>query len=331
MFLEGRLSNGGIMVNYCCTAACRHCLYACSPERTKDYITADMAKKICRLLRRGGCHSVHIGGGEPFVNFEGLCGMVQALNEAYIGLDYIETNAFWAVPADEQNVRQKLRKLLALGVDALCISIDPYHAEYVPWERPLFLAEMCRQEGMGYFLWKQQFVRALSGLSADTAHTRGEMEQAISPNYLLKTAQEYGLRFGGRALNMEEEYRPRQPVEKLVNSKSCQRSLSLNHFHVDLFGNVLPGGCTGMTVPLEEIIEGIPEGKYPVYEAVCGGGTAALMELATARGFVPAAEGYTSTCGMCFHIRKWLAENALADCPELDAEYYEAAMARYSR
>ena len=325
------MASGGIMVNNFCTAACRHCLYACSPERTGGYITPEMARKVCRLLRKAGCYSVHIGGGEPFVSFEGLCDMVRALKETRIALDYIETNAFWAIPEDEDSVRQKLQKLMTLGVDALCISVDPFHAEYVPWERPLFLAEMCRRTGMGYFLWKQHFVRDLSGLSADKAHSRAEMEAAISKRYLLETAQEYGLRFGGRALNIEEEYHPRQPVAQLLSHQSCRRRLSVNHFHVDLFGKVLPGGCTGMTVPLEEIVEGtMPDGKYPVLEALCEGGTAALMDYATARGFVPEEQGYTSTCGMCFHIREWLAQHT-DDCPELDVEYYTAAMARYSR
>ncbi|MDR1574861.1 MAG: hypothetical protein LBS37_02540 [Treponema sp.] len=58
------------MVNYRCTAACRHCLYACSPTRRAGYLSREVMREICRLLRKGGIGSVHIGGGEPFLDFE---------------------------------------------------------------------------------------------------------------------------------------------------------------------------------------------------------------------------------------------------------------------
>ncbi len=103
-----RLRHGGIMANYQCTAACRHCLYACSPERTGGYITEDMAKEVCGLLREGGCRSVHIGGGEPFLDFDGLLALVEAATGAGISVEYIETNAYWAT--DQPLVERRLRE-----------------------------------------------------------------------------------------------------------------------------------------------------------------------------------------------------------------------------
>ena len=66
MITTDKLFHGGIMANYRCTAACRHCLYACSPERTDGYINEATAESVASLLRTAGCYSVHIGGGEPF-------------------------------------------------------------------------------------------------------------------------------------------------------------------------------------------------------------------------------------------------------------------------
>ena len=149
-----RLRHGGIMTNYQCTAACRHCLYACSPERSGGYISKATAEEISVLLREGGCRSVHIGGGEPFLDFDGLIELVQTITNAGIAVEYVETNAFWAT--DERLIAQRLRALLGAGVRTLCISLDPFHAEYVAVNLPLYLADICRRTNFGFFLWQEK-------------------------------------------------------------------------------------------------------------------------------------------------------------------------------
>ena len=132
MITTERLMHGGVMANYRCTAACRHCLYACSPDRTDGYISEKTAVSVAALLRTAGCRSVHIGGGEPFLNFEGLLMLVRKMTDAGVRVEYIETNAYWA--ADRRQAVKRLGELAQAGADTLCISIDPFHAEYVPPE-----------------------------------------------------------------------------------------------------------------------------------------------------------------------------------------------------
>ena len=145
-----KLQHGGIMPNYRCTAACRHCLYACSPTRTGGYITKETAETVSGLLREGGCRSVHIGGGEPFLDFDGLIVLIDTLNKSGISVEYIGTNASWA--ADRHKTESRLRELMLAGADTLCISYDPFHAEYIPVGLPVNLARICRETGFGYFI-----------------------------------------------------------------------------------------------------------------------------------------------------------------------------------
>ena len=314
-----KLVHGGIMVNYKCNAACRHCLYACAPTRTGGYMTAETAQKVCDLLVQGGCYSVHIGGGEPFLDFGGLMTLVKTLRRAGISIEYIETNGFWS--ADKNEAVKKLKELIAAGGNALCISVDPFHAEFVPPERPVALAELCRSTGMDYFLWQQRFLPMLSRLDMSKAHSRSKLENAISPYYILETANSYGLRFGGRAINIEEEYASAMPLSQLLDSSPCAGLASGSHFHIDVYGRLIPPGCAGITIPLEDAVNGIADGAYPVMEALYKNGTAGLFEYASNLGFVPDEKGYTSKCVLCFYIRKWLCENAPS--PELYAEHYE--------
>ncbi|MDR0669259.1 MAG: radical SAM protein [Treponema sp.] len=322
----GNLYHGGIMVNYRCNAACRHCLYACSPTRTPGYISRETMAEICGILRRGHIGSVHIGGGEPFLDFTGLVTAIAELKKADIDLDYVETNAFWA--RDDSRSREYVRTLKELGAGALCISLDPYHAEYVPYGLPLKLARLCDSEGLDYFLWKQQFLPSLSGLEALSVHSREELEKHLRPGYISATARDYGLRIGGRAINIEEEYGPSWPLAKLLRkAPACPDLLHTGHFHVDLEGCFIPPGCTGLRLPLAEAVDGIPPGKYPLFEALYEGGVAALLDLAAGRGFVP-EPSYPSRCNLCFHIRAFLAGKGFA---ELDENHYKESLTYYSR
>jgi len=321
----GFLQHGGVMVNYKCNAACRHCLYACSPERDSGYVNSETAQEICRLLDKGRCRSVHIGGGEPFLDFEGLIMMIQALNQKRIAIDYIETNAFWS--ADSKNALDKIKHLLAEGIDTLCISVDPFHAEYVPYGAALTLAQLCEKTGMRYFLWRNKFISVLSRFDSKKTHSRSDMEKVLGRDYLNKTARQYGISFGGRAVNIEREYNTLFPAENFTCDDSpCRNLLSTGHFHVDMNAFFIPPGCTGLRFPLSEAIDGITEGKFPVFDALFNGGVSTLFKLSIKHGFSPNNAGYPSKCNLCFDIRNFLSDKNFL---ELDENHYTQSLKFY--
>lgn len=320
----GKLRHGGIIATYRCTAACRHCLYASSPKRSGDYIDAEMATALCGVLREGGCDSVHIGGGEPFLQFEGLLRLIKTAVASGVSIDYVETNAYWAV--DEKAIAQRLHALWDAGADALCISIDPFHAEYVPVERPLLLAKVCKKEGFSHFLWQERFRAMLPLQQSKRPQPRSALEAHLGKHYVRDTAERYGITYGGRAINIEAEYRQRKPVALLLHQKPCNALVSTDHFHADLYGQFIPPGCTGLAIPLVEVVRGMPKRRYAVLEALLSGGTEALYAHACAEGFV-AQEGYPSACALCFDMRHYLSGRS--GHPELYREHYLASLAYY--
>ena len=311
------------MVNYRCNAACRHCLYACSPSRYAGYVSKEKIQEICRLLVSARIGSVHIGGGEPFLDFQNLLIVIRELAESGIILDYIETNAFWA---HDKACGEYLAILRKEGVRALCISVDPFHAEYVPWEFPVSLARSCEKQGMGYFLWKQEFIKHLSRLDGKKRHPRAEIEAALSPDYVGKTATAYRIRLGGRAINIEAEYGRQKPTAELLDDHPCDELLSSGHFHVDLESFFIPPRCTGLRLPLGELLSGTEQDKYPVFQALYSTGIAGLYRFALEHGFAPDKNGYSSKCNLCFHIRRSLAGRGFA---ELDTDFYEESLKYY--
>ncbi len=284
---------------------------------------ADTARKVAALLVKGCANSVHIGGGEPFLNFDGLLAVSHELHHAGIQIDYIETNAFWA---QDKNAEAMLKSMRKKDIHTLCISIDPFHAEYVPYSLPLKLAELCRENGMDYFLWKESFLSSLTRMDSKTSHTRQEIEQSLSKNYIAETAQLYGISLGGRAVNIEEEYTPLHPAEELLDEKPCRNLTNTGHFHVDLQEFFIPPQCTGIRLPLTEVVEGLDEEKYPVFSTLYHQGIAALFALAKQQGFIAAGSGYPSACNLCFHIRAFLADKGF---PELDTDHYRESLKYY--
>ncbi|MCL1992696.1 MAG: radical SAM protein [Spirochaetes bacterium] len=320
----GRLLHGGLMITYLCNAACRHCLYSCSPTRDAGFLDETAAEAAAGLLAEGGCRSVHIGGGEPFLDFERLLMSLVKLKDAGVAVDYIETNAFWAT---EEGAAEKLKRLSDAGADTFCISIDPFHAEHLPYAAPLALAELCEKSGFGYFLWKGDFIPALTALAPDKAHSRAALEKVFSGKYIADTARSYGVMYGGRAVNIEREFAMLFGADFFLDAAPCRGLLSTNHFHVDKDGFFIPPGCTGIRIPLQEAVRGIAPGKYPAFEALYTGGIAALFRLAARQGFSPDALGYPSKCNLCFHLRRYLA--GTGEFPELDTSHYEEALMHY--
>jgi hypothetical protein len=256
-------------------------------------MTEKMMHDVCKVLRENGCRGVHIGGGEPFIEFDGLCELVRVCRDNGISVDYVETNAYWA--NNEARAIKYLNALSRAGVNALCISCDEYHAEYIPYELPLKLAGVCRRTRYGYFLWETQL---------------------------------NNLRFNGRAIHLEAERKPKKPLPAILNDARtlgpCKNLTSKNHFHIDLYGRYIPPGCTGIVLPPEDVLSMEYAEGYAAFEALYNGGLTALLELAQNLGFEPNPAGYPSVCACCFHTRKWLSERE--GFPELDKEHYIQAL-----
>ena len=111
------LVSGGIITNYKCSSKCRHCSYSSSPKWPDEYMTPSMADEIFSVLKRLGCYSVHIGGGEPLLKHDKILAVLEAAQRNNIGIEYIETNSSWY--KDETSVMAVLKELKKHGVKRL--------------------------------------------------------------------------------------------------------------------------------------------------------------------------------------------------------------------
>lgn len=314
-----RLASGGVITNYHCVSRCGHCLYNCSPERSKAYLDATQAEKIFSRILDLGCRSVHIGGGEPMLHPRKLMDVVAAANHVGAGIDYVETNSAWFV--DRRKAEAILEDLRSVGVQTLLVSISPFHNAHIPYDRVSGVIDACRRVGMNIFPWVNAFVRDLTRLDVRQTHAMAEFEAAFGPDYLKRIPDRYWIHMGGRALKTFAAVYPKYPASQVLAQApaSCSRDLrDTSHFHIDLHGHYIPGLCAGLAIDMKDLGGGLPKGKYPLLEVLIKAGIRGLFYLASqTEGYRPRPNGYLHHCDLCTEIRSFFWRREKDRFPEL--------------
>ncbi len=316
--------SAGVLLTYKCSGACRHCMYACSPRWPADWIAVDDAERVLEGLAssmRGryppdapvGVNSgLHFTGGEPFLNFELLLGLVGIAADLGIPGIFVETNASWCVT--DAVVRDRLRALRGAGLRGILISVNPFLLEHVPFERTKRAVRIALEVfgPRNVLVYQAPFYEELSRLGIEGTLP---LEEYLKEGYGLACAE---LFLSGRAAYKLAHLFPRYPARRFFGS-SCRRELIRDwHVHVDNYCNFIPGFCAGLSLgdarDLTAICAGIDPAGYPVLRALLAD-LAELYRLGVAHGYVEREEGYISRCHLCLDIRRHLARRG--DFPEL--------------
>ena len=306
MRLIDKLNSGGVIVTYACSAACGHCLYKASPKRDKSYMDRAAAGKVFAKIASLGCRSVHIGGGEPFLKPQSLAEVCREAQANRVYIEYIETNASWAVNGEAETARV-LGTMLDAGVQTLLISISPFHNEFIPFSRVKTLISACRSSGMSVFPWIAEFASDISRLDEKVAHSLDEYDEYFGEGYVNKLPSRYSVRMGGRATETFRGrlqcYAPDEIARK--EPEPCREPFNVNHFHADLHGNYIPGLCAGMSLALEDLGANVDEGSYPLFSLMTTKGISGLLQLSSFPQVIKNSK-FLGKCHLCTEIRKQL-------------------------
>jgi len=312
--------SAGLMLTYQCNAACEFCYYHCSPRKggLMPVQTCLAAWRSLKIIA-GDAAKVHLTGGEPFLYWDHLVEILRKAVEQGLGsVDLIETNGFWA--ADDGIVAERLALLTSLGMERLKISVDPFHQEYVdiePVNRLASLAVEILGPDRVQVRWEEYLsepadIRRLSQTQRDRAYTLAY--------------HEYPFRFTGRAAGHPAHLLASKPARDLIHTSCLAGFLGAKGVHIDPYGNVFSGTCSGIILgnlhqtPLEEIWKAFQPGADATIGLLCEKGPCGLLEEAKELGYeeLPA---YASKCHLCTHVRQFFFENGMrqavlgpADC-----------------
>ncbi len=324
-FVINKLRSGGLITNYFCTSSCKHCLYNCSPHWEKRYLDRDTAENNLSAIRSLGCRSVHIGGGEPLLRPDELNTVLEVASEVGVSVEYVETNSSWF--QDINSAKDLLSQLSAKSLQTLLVSISPFHNEQIPFSRVQGVIEAAGQVGVGIFPWITDFISDLSQFDSSKTHCLDEYRRVYGENYLMQILQRYWIHLGGRAL---ETFRPllgKKTWQQIFaeNPAGCAAELTdTSHFHLDLFGNYIPGLCSGLAIFRNDLGSPLSTEKYPILVDLYNNGIRGLFELAEKKfGFSPRRINYINKCDLCSEIRTHLVINDYNKSNELKPkEFY---------
>jgi len=326
------LASGGLITNYYCTSACGHCLYRCSPLWPKVYINAESAHIHLSIVKKLGCNSVHIGGGEPFLNPDGLLAVLDIAESLQIKINYVETNASWFMQTDHAN--DLLGRIARHGVSALLVSISPFHNEYIPFYKVKGVMDSCKNTGMIVHAWTNDFIDDVSQLDHTCTHSLDEYNSVYGSSYISDIPKRYWISPGGRALETFSRLEQGIAVPALLNCSrgGCTELLSVNHFHIDLFGNYIPGLCAGLSIKSEDLGSELDKMKYPIISILFNKGIRGFLYYAMDEyGFEPSKALYHSKCELCFEIRRFLTCSAEISSIELQPSQHYTLNQRHSQ
>jgi len=302
-----RLISGGLIINYHCTSACRHCLYRCSPRWPREYISPDVTWKNLLMIRDLGCSKIHIGGGEPLLNPDCVVSVLDLAHEAEVDIDYVETNSSWYRGHDEACVL--LDRLSAKGLSTLLVSISPFHNEHIPFYKVKGVIAACHEVGIAVFPWIAAFVSDICTFDVMTPHSLEEYQRHFGEEYVEQLPRRYWISPGGRALETFGRFTEAKTLNAIIDASAggCKELAQVSHFHVDLFGNYIPGLCAGLSIRTNDLGKPLDPEKYPIITGLYAGGIGTLTAYAAREyGFTPKKRGYSSKCELCYEIRRAL-------------------------
>lgn len=300
----------GLMLTYRCPAACRFCYYCCGPE-AGGLMSVDTAIRSWEGLVRiaGDTAKVHITGGEPFLYFDRLAEICQQAHRLGLApVDSIETNAgVWNSPGE---LKDQLRILDQFGLNRLKISWDAFHEEYIDIDRVREFVSIARN-----VLGPQRvLVRWEKHLDTPTGIRRQEKKQKEAT--LLAALAADSCRFTGRAAEQLAPLAARfEPG--IFRGRHCQNALlGSKGVHIDPYGNVFNGQCSGMVVgnvertPLDVLWKTFEPDRLEFWRTLYHDGPFGMAASAEQEGFRP-RDHYASKCHFCTDIRRFFFDNKI--------------------
>lgn len=302
--------SAGLLLTYKCNGACEFCYYNCCPEKG-GLMPVDMAISAWQSLKilAGDNAKVHITGGEPFLYWDLLEEILKEAQKRNLGkVDLIETNGFWATK--EKIIRQRLKRLVELGMHRFKISTDPFHQEYVDIEPIRRLAKIATKI-LGHKRVLIRWQKYLEDSAKMKSLSFAEREQKY-----ISAMNDYPCRFTGRAGGRLAELVASKPIDAIASVNCKSNLLGAKGVHIDPFGNVFSGTCSGIIVGnvnqnrLENIWKEFHPGQNEFVNTLFNLGPFGFLEKAEKLGYKK-LKLYANKCHLCTHIRQFFFDNGL--------------------
>jgi hypothetical protein len=268
-------------------------------------------------------HGLHFTGGEPFLNFELLRQATEMAEDLGVPSTFVETNCSWCT--SDLVTEEKLRLLRDAGLKGILISVNPYYAEYVPFERTERCIEISsRVFGANVAVYQLEYYRSFKQLGIKERISIEDYLE-LAPDESL--AQRVELFLMGRASRRLRSDHLTHPASVFFDVPCQPPFLRDWHNHFDNYGNFVPGFCGGISLgswhDLERLTQdGIDLDQRVVLRHLIRNDVRGLFRFSEDLGYQELPDGYVSKCDLCVDLRSFLVTRG--DFEELaPKEFYE--------
>ncbi len=300
--------SAGLMLTYKCSAACKFCYYNCSPSQ-QGVMPVETAIKAWSGLKglAGENARVHITGGEPFLYFDRMADILSEGKRLKLGkVEQIETNGSWA--DDENDIKEKVRFLDAHGMEVLKISCDPFHSEYVESDKVRKLVDLA-----GSVIGRERVLVRWQEYLDDPVDMKG-MDKGQKMEVYRSSYEKYPFRFTSKAGIELGPLFAKKSVDEIAKNNCRKSFMDSKGIHIDPFGNIFSGVCSGMTVnnvtskSLKDIWIEIDWTEMEFFSVLFHRGPVGLLDEAVKMGYKK-SDLYASKCHLCSDLRQFFFDN----------------------
>lgn len=300
--------SAGLILTYKCSAACRFCYYNCNPKQ-QGLMTIDTAMNSWLGLKKlaGDSAKIHITGGEAFLYFDRMAEILKQAKKLKLGtVDQIETNASWA--ENENIIKEYLTFLDAHGMKTLKISCDPFHSEFIDIGRIKLLVKIAEK----ILSPKRVLIRWREHLDNPIDMNKLTHQQKI--DVFAQELKTHPFSFMGKASTELAEYFSDKSLSKFAKQNCKSYLLSSKGIHIDPFGNVFNGVCSGMAIgnvnqiSIDKLWDSVNWPKMDFFKTLFEFGPAAFIQEASKMGYRQ-LDKYAGKCHICTDLRQFFFDN----------------------
>ena len=204
-------------------------------------------------------------------------------------------------------VKEKLQLLDELGMRRLKISCDPFHQEYVDIEQVKLLAQV-GAELLGndrvMVRWRKYLEQPIQMKSIS--------QEQLDKNYV-QAMKDYPARLTGRAAGKLAKLKKGRKIKELAQLNCCGAFLASKGVHIDPFGNVFSGTCSGIILgnvneqELDEIWRNFEPRQKEMISILFESGPVGLLEEAKKAGY-KVKNAYADKCHLCTSLRQFFLD-----------------------
>lgn len=290
-----------------CNSQCIHCQAEASPSRNDVMHVKDAYNYLEEATAVSDLNSFMVFGGEPMLYPERVIAIFEKAQQLGIPRIDMITNGVWG--KDKEKAEKLAERLKNAGLNNVDVSVDVFHAQYVPVEYPQNAASALVKVGITDVKWNVAVVDSIDA----------ENEYDSKTQQILKKLEPVGIdaRFVkiipvGRAVQNLRKFFPRStlhgPCENdpiLGNPLTNPESICIEPSgSVDICWHLSVGNARKK--PLSRIITEYDWQNFPVIETLVKKGPMGLLKLHAVRNFESQGSNYVSKCHLCAEIRKAL-------------------------